>query len=364
MLSFWESDLLTVNDFSIIGGGILGLYTALELSNKFQNAKIAVYERNIFAAGASSKNAGFACFGSISEIAADRKYWGDKITLEIIQKRWEGIQRIKKLLGDHIEYENFGGYELFLERKLENDQLENMNQFLHPIFNQEVFRSQNEKIKEFGFSTEVKSLTYNSLEGQLHSGKLIQYLHHLLRNKGVEIYFHSEITHYSNGEFIEFTINHKSRIKTSKLIFCTNAFAPDEVKGIKPGQGQVLITKPIPKLIFKGCFHFQEGYYYFRNVENRILFGGGRHWDIEVETSSNFNLNDKIQNDLVEKLQAIISPYQKVEIEQQWSGIMAFSENKLPIIKPISQNIIYAMNCNGMGISLSPMTAIEIANLF
>ena len=103
---------------------------------------------------------------------------------------------------------------------------------------------------------------------------------------------------------------------------------------------------------------------YFRNVEDRILLGGGRQLDIEGETSSNFNLNDKIQNDLVEKLQAIISPYQKVEIEQQWSGIMAFSENKLPIIKPISQNIIYAMNCNGMGISLSPMTAIEIANLF
>lgn len=364
MQSFWESSTLSYFDFSIAGGGILGLFTAFELSHKFPKAKIAVYERDSFARGATSKNAGFACFGSITEITADRKHWGDDKTLEIIQKRWEGIQRIQALLGNKIDYENYGGCELFIDNKIENHALDNVNQFLQPIFNRKIFSLQTERIKEFGFGSQVKNLSHNSLEGQLHSGKLIQHLHHLLRSRSVELFFNSEITDYSDGEVVELTINNRSRIKTDKLIFATNAFPPSNVAEIRPVRGQVLITQPIPNLKFKGCFHFEEGFYYFRNVGDRILFGGGRQLDFEGETDNKFILNDKIQKDLIEKLHTIISPNEKVEVEQQWSGIMAFSEDKLPMIKHLGQNVTYAMNCNGMGVSLSPMTAIKIANLF
>ena len=71
-------------------------------------------------------------------------------------------------------------------------------------------------------------------------------------------------------------------------------------------------------------------------------------------------LNQRIQADLIQKLKEIILPNTPFEIEMQWSGIMAFSDTKLPLIKNISKNIIYAMNCNGMGVSLSPITAKEI----
>jgi glycine/D-amino acid oxidase-like deaminating enzyme len=364
MLSFWESHQLNNNDFSIVGGGILGLFTALELSNKFPNSKIVVYERDSFAAGATSKNAGFACFGSISEILSDRILWGDSISLEIIHKRWLGIERIQKLLGSKIDYENYGGYELFFDNTCANENLEKANQFLHPIFKTAVFSNQSEKIKEFGFGTQVKKLAYNPLEGQIHSGKLIYALHELLNKKNIRIQTNSEVTEYSSGNKVEFLVNNKWTVKTNQLIFCTNAFPPLGINNIKPGRGQVLITKPIPNLKFKGCFHFQDGYYYFRNVGDRILFGGGRQLDFEGETGNSFLLNEKIQQDLDEKLQTIISPNQNIEIDNRWSGIMAFSENKLPLVEHISKNVIYAMNCNGMGVSLSPMTAIDISDLF
>lgn len=363
MLSFWEWNRLEEKDFAIVGGGILGLFTALEISIKYPNAKIALYERDFFANGATSKNAGFACFGSITEIMADRKRWGDDKTQEIIHKRWEGIQRIQTLLGNKIDYENHGGYELFVENNMENEVLDNVNQFLHPIFNQKIFSYQSEKIREFGFGSQIKNISYNALEGQLHSGKLIQQMHVLLRSRNVELNFNSEITDFVDGEIAEFTINNKFQVKSNKLIFTTNAFPPLGVNEIKPGRGQVLITKPISNLKFKGCFHFEEGFYYFRNVGDRILFGGGRNLDFEGESDDRFLLNDKIQYDLIDKLNTLIAPNEKIEIEQQWSGIMAFSTDKLPMIKHLGQNVLYAMNCNGMGVSLSPVTAKEIAQI-
>jgi glycine/D-amino acid oxidase-like deaminating enzyme len=363
MQSFWETDQLSIIDFSIVGGGILGLFTAYELSLKYPKARIAIFERDLFAAGATSRNAGFACFGSVTEIAADRKQWGDSKTLEIVNKRWKGIQRIQSLLGDKINYENYGGYELFIDKPILQQDLDEINSYLNPVFQEIVFKQQPEKIKEFGFSANTQSLVFNPFEGQIHSGKLILALHELLRAKNVHFFANSEVTSYEDGSPIEFIINNKHKVQTEKLIFCTNAFPPINQLQIKPARGQVLITKPIPNLKLRGCFHFQEGYYYFRNVDNRILFGGGRHLDIHGETDTRFLLNELIQKDLIEKLNTIIAPSHMPDIEQQWSGIMAFTDNKLPMIKYIGKHVIYAMNGNGMGISLSPITAQEITEL-
>ena len=41
-----------------------------------------------------------------------------------------------------------------------------------------------------------------------------------------------------------------------------------------------------------------EGYYYFRNIGNRILFGGGRHLDFDKEFAADMALNESIQNEL------------------------------------------------------------------
>ena len=45
----------------------------------------------------------------------------------------------------------------------------------------------------------------------------------------------------------------------------------------------MFLTKPFSKLNIKGSFHYDRGFYYFRNIENRILFGGGRNLDFKKE---------------------------------------------------------------------------------
>lgn len=363
MLSFWEKDQLIHFDYAIAGGGILGLFTAHELSIKYPRARIVVFEKSIYGQGASTKNAGFACFGSLTEIASDRKKWGDEKTLEIIEKRWRGILKIQKILGSDIDYETNGGYELIFQPTDLAIQIEEINSFLYPIFQKNIFSLTNDNLKTFGFGEMVKQLLFNPLEGQIHSGKLVLALHKLLQRHGVSFFSNSEITDYQTGDSVYFAINHEQEFSTDKLIFCTNAFVPSQMNKVVPARGQVLITEPLEHLKFKGCFHFDEGYYYFRNVGNRILFGGGRQIDIEGETTAKLELNNKIQNDLESKLFQIISPEYRPNIEMRWSGIMAISETKLPVISHIDENVFYAMNCNGMGVSLSPITAKEIVDI-
>ena len=67
MLSFWEKDFFIAYDHIVVGSGIVGLSTAIAIKEKQPNSRVLVLERGIFPTGASTKNAGFACFGSLSE---------------------------------------------------------------------------------------------------------------------------------------------------------------------------------------------------------------------------------------------------------------------------------------------------------
>ncbi len=71
-LSYWEHKTWLSNiDYTIIGSGIVGLSCALQLRKNHPKSKVLVLEKGVPPQGASTKNAGFACFGNISEILAD-----------------------------------------------------------------------------------------------------------------------------------------------------------------------------------------------------------------------------------------------------------------------------------------------------
>ena len=78
-LSYWERKTWFTNvDYTIVGSGIVGLHAALRLRQHFPESKILILEKGMLPEGASTKNAGFACFGSISEIMDDLKFHTDE----------------------------------------------------------------------------------------------------------------------------------------------------------------------------------------------------------------------------------------------------------------------------------------------
>ena len=74
MLSYWEQKNYLDYDLVVVGAGIVGLSTAIRYKEKFPQRSVLVMERGVFPTGASIRNAGFACFGSVTEILDDLKY--------------------------------------------------------------------------------------------------------------------------------------------------------------------------------------------------------------------------------------------------------------------------------------------------
>ena len=155
------------------------------------------------------------------------------------------------------------------------------------------------------------------------------------------------------------------QINASTVIVATNAFARQLLPAldVKPARAQVLITEPIEKLPFSGAFHFDKGYYYFRNIDNRILLGGGRNLDFETETTYEMGLTNLVQEELEHYLHTLILPRHNAKIAQRWSGIMGLGENKKTILERLDKNLVVAVRMGGMGVALGSLVGKRAAEM-
>ena len=129
--SFWEKQLIFENvDLVVVGSGIVGLSAAISYKQLFKKAKVVVLEKGILPQGASTKNAGFSCFGSVSELISDLKTTKDDEVWNTVKMRIDGLHLLRKRLGDkHIDYLEYGGYELFDSETKYDESKEQINKF-------------------------------------------------------------------------------------------------------------------------------------------------------------------------------------------------------------------------------------------
>lgn len=372
-LSYWEkSSFLADADYVIVGAGIVGLFATITLKKARPSARVVLLERSFLPSGASTKNAGFACFGSISELMEQEQTCSKSEFLSVIQQRWQGLNLLISTLGaEQIAFEPCGGYELFTTEESElyqacKDKLNYYNDLLkeHIGASSPIFSIADERIKEFGFKG-IEHLIFNAYEGKIDAGKMMQALIAKARSFGVEIFFGAEVLAYQTQNNQVKISGKNFEINTKKILIATNAFAKQLIPNLSvvPGRGQVLITKPIQNIQFNSTFHYQKGYFYFRNIDDRILIGGGRNLFFEQEQNTEMGNTENILSSLKTLLSDKICPDQPIEIDYAWSGIMAFGDQLQPIIEKIAEGVFVAVRCNGMGIAMGSKTGESLAKL-
>lgn len=371
--SYWEDKTFFKHyDVIVIGSGIVGLNAAYQLKFKEPVLKVGVIEAGFLPTGASTKNAGFACFGSISEILNELKTSTEEEVLEVVEARWKGLVKLKMILGEKaIDYQNFGGYEVFKggEEFSSLTCIENIpyfNKLFKSITGQtDIYAVANKnKAAVFGFS-HVNSMIYNRCEAQIDTGKMMSALLGRVQEVNTPVFNNCkllEIIHQENHVILK---TNQGVFKTKKVIIATNGFINEFYPDLQvfPGRGQVLVTQQIPTLKIKGTFHYDKGFFYFRNINNRILLGGGRNIDFKLEETTQAGITDQVQSALEELLYETIIPDEKPIIEYRWSGVMAFGNELKPIIKKLEPNVFCSVRCNGMGVSMGSLSGQQVADL-
>ena len=194
-LSFWERQTYFEGvDLLIVGAGIVGLNAARAAKQLKPHWKILVVDRGaILPYGASTRNAGFACFGSMTELLDDLHNNSEKEVFDLVQRRWAGLQKLRAVIGDeNLGYEGLGGYELFSAEDglVWNEclnSLDGFNQLLASISGKKGnYEIATHEIERFGFSG-VKNLIKNIGEGQVDTGRMMKSLLSFVREKKVDV---------------------------------------------------------------------------------------------------------------------------------------------------------------------------------
>ncbi len=372
-LSYWERETFFKDyDVAVIGSGIVGLTAAMHLKTLDPALRVVVLERGALPAGASTRNAGFACFGSMSELLDDMTRLTEDEVLAVVEKRWRGLQRLRTVVGDaNMDFQMLGGYEMFTD---EDEEVFRACAARVPDFNQkigaitghpETYKIVDDRLPRFGFRG-VNHLILNQPEGQVHTGKMMAALLQKATEQGVRIFNGINLTRLEDSsQGVELETDTGWILRVPRVLVAVNGFAktllPDAE--VTPARNQVLVTQPIPGLKVEGCFHYDRGYYYFRNVDGRILLGGGRHLDNSTEQTSEFGSNALIRSALVQLLKTVICPGRPVEVDAWWTGILGLGPVKKPIVERYSSNVVVAVRLSGMGVAIGTLIGQEGAEM-
>jgi gamma-glutamylputrescine oxidase len=335
-LSYWELQYFINNsDLLVIGSGIVGLNAAISFKKRHPKANVLVVDRGVLPSGASTKNAGFACFGSVSELIDDLSKMEESLVWDTVELRYRGLLRLKNILGEKaMDYKPLGGFEVFDDgQEFENcvSRVKEFNLSACSITKlKETYKVNKRKIASSGFKG-FKYCIENIAEGQINTGMMMRNLIQLAQSMGVLILNNIHISKIKDsGSKAHVLLADGTEVKAKKIIVATNGFAKEllKIKDVQPARAQVIITAPIPELKVKGAFHYQQGYYYFRNIDGRVLFGGGRNLDFKTEETTELGLTKVIQDSLESILKNQILPNTKYKIEHRWSGIMGVGSEK------------------------------------
>lgn len=377
MVSYWEKNTFWSNvDMTIVGSGIVGLFASISYKKKHPEKRVVVLDSGMISSGASTKNAGFACIGSASELLDDMETQDLEEIKTILDWRIQGLKKLRDTLGDsNINYQHTGNFEVFNETDTElfekcAQQLNFLNDFMKSSTqHKETFSILNpDKIHK---ASSIKQVIHNQAEGLIDTGKMMKSLITLALSLGIEIYGGATITNFEEcSDKVVLSTSSGLDISSNNLLFCTNAFSNSLLQReinpeiITPFRNQVYVYHIPNHELLPGGYHFDRGYVYYRTLpNNRILIGGGRNLALNAENTTEFGTTRIIEGYLKELLAGFIGITPTVP-EIKWSGILASGNKKMPIVRKISDRVGVAVRMGGMGIAIGSIVGEKGADLF
>ncbi len=369
--SHWEHHrTMELQDVLILGAGFVGLWTAYHWLKFHPGSRICLVDPlHAGQAGASTRNAGFACFGSPTELLDDLKHEPPESIVARLRSRYEGLKLWRSTFQpEELDWEEAAGHEVFtpgqyagyLEAVKAIDRLNTLTEqagIPGPVYQVAP-----------GLSPQLPHAMAIRHEAGLHPGKAYARLTQAVLKGGGQIHRGISLPPKATWSRLENVWNIPSYAGTwraQRVVIASNAWAKSTVPDLDiiPGRGQVLLTQPVEHLPFRGTYHADSGYIYFRNVGNRLLLGGARNqFRLEEETQEG-RISQPVQNYLENYLREILLPGYEVEIAERWAGTMAFSNDgtKQAYAEDLGDQTYVAARMAGMGLALSPEIGARVA---
>jgi len=341
-------------DICVVGGGFMGLSTALHLAE--QGYQVTLVEAQRVGFGASGRNGG--------QVSGGQRIHQDDLEAlvgqDLARKLWGLSQEsVDVLRGLDQKYDTGAGWSAGV---IEADHRARFVPHTHAYvdkLNTEYGYDKIRKLDRDELYDLCRSDAYHGGAidmggGHIHPLRFALGLARACRDLGVTIYEQTRVTRVEEGEP---AVVHTDGaiIRARYVVMGCNGYLgrmQDRVAArVMPINNFIIATEPLadPEVVMKGNHCVADSKYvinYFRlSDDNRMLFGGGE--------SYGYKFPSDIEGVVRKAMAQIFPQLDGIRVDYAWGGTLGITMNRLPHVERITGNILSLSGFSGHGVALA-----------
>ena len=318
-------------EVEIVGGGVTGCACALSLASR--GLRVRLHEARAVASGASGRNGGFALRGGAMPYDAARAELGPESARAFWALTEGGLRRLAELAGD--AFRPTGSLRLAADKEEAAE-----------------LRAEHDALAADGFAVRLNDALPETLagrfpaalehppDGALQPARWVRRLALLAAEAGAEI---------REGSRVEL-----EELEADQVVVATDGYGsgltPVLDGAIRPARGQVLVTEPLPEIVFPRPHYARRGFDYWQQTpQGRLVIGGWRDTDLEAEFTDREATTPRIQRQIEAFVSQLLGRLPR--ITHRWAGIFGVTGDGLPLAGrlPGDERIWLACGYSGHG---------------
>jgi glycine/D-amino acid oxidase-like deaminating enzyme len=302
-------------EVEIVGGGVTGGACARVLAEA--GVRVRLHEAREIAGGASGRNGGFALRGGAMAYDVARRRLGPTLAREYWQLTERSLDRLESLAGD--AFRRVGSLRLAVDESERDD-----------------LRAEYDALTADGFAVEWRSgdelrpplrgefaaALFHPPDGALQPARWVRRLARKAAAAGAEVREHSRVESLA-------------QLEADRVVIATDGYTdglvPELDQRIRATRGQVLVTEPLPELLFDRPHYARYGLDYWQQTpDRRLVIGGCRDASLEEEWSAEEEVTSPVQERVEAFVRRLIGTLPTVT--HRWAGIWGATEDELPLV--------------------------------
>jgi len=366
-----------VADVAIVGGGFVGLWTALQIVEQEPGCKVIIIERDICGGGASGRNGGFVMswWPKISSLSAQ---CGKEEAVRLARASAAAIGEIEQFCIDHDIDAHFrrAGWlwtaTTNAQRGAWKDVVNTCKRLGEPVF---LPLSNMEVAQRAGSSKHLEGVLEVS-NATVQPARLARGLRKVALEKGIKIFEKTSMINLERSSPAVLQSANGS-VSAARVVLAHNAWAaeiPELRRTILPVTSTIVATAPIPDLLQNIGWTGGEAItdsqlmvdYYRTTQDGRIAFGKGTGMiSYASRVGEGYDDNPSLSEDTERDFRRTYPSLNNVPITNSWSGPIDRTYDSLPVFGHLdgSPNIFYGVGWSGNGVGPSRLGGRILASL-
>ncbi|MDE1820168.1 MAG: FAD-binding oxidoreductase [Euryarchaeota archaeon] len=344
----------------VVGGGVMGLFTAYHLSRHLDPERILVVDRGFLSSGASGRNGGGV-----------RQQWETVPTVRLAKEAVEAYRRFPLEFGYNPWFRQ-GGYLFLAFSAEEEERLRRVDAAVRSEGLRLEWLSTPEILRRVPALDPERIVggSYLRSDGVIFPFPVLWGLYRTLQRAGVEVAMRTEVLGFEQGDgAVRAVKTSAGSVRTSKVVNAAGGWSRDvgALAGLSmpntPTRHEILATEPLKPFLDPMIVTLRRGVYFSQSMRGEVI--GGLSLAHPSGPAGGMPSSLEFLREFAKELVALVPRLAQVRVLRSWAGFYDDTPDGLPVLgeDPRLLGFFQANGFGGHGFMLAPAAGPRVAQM-